>query len=100
MTRRRQGRPSYSLTRRFVQQYRLVVRRNEGFRHRQAAQTRPQASAKIRKEQTLDTAYLLRRAAAGYRHVLAVDDGVTAHTFDALFGRAERLANAMDTLGV
>jgi fatty-acyl-CoA synthase len=69
------------LTSRFIQQYCLVVRRNA-------------------KEQALDTAYLLRRAVTGYRHVVAVDDGVTARTFEALVGRAERLANAMDTLGV
>ncbi|MFD2470009.1 AMP-binding protein [Amycolatopsis silviterrae] len=48
----------------------------------------------------LDTAYLLRRAAAAHRGVTAVDDGGTARTFGELLDRAERLANAMDALGV
>ncbi|MFC5233066.1 class I adenylate-forming enzyme family protein [Pseudonocardia zijingensis] len=51
-------------------------------------------------EQALDTAYLLRRAAASYPDVTAVDDGVSARSFSALIHRAERLANALDALGV
>ncbi|WP_083934095.1 AMP-binding protein [Sciscionella marina] len=43
---------------------------------------------------------MLRRAAASYRQVVAVDDGTTARTFEALMGRAERLANALDNLDI
>ncbi|GAA1033736.1 MULTISPECIES: AMP-binding protein [Amycolatopsis] len=48
----------------------------------------------------LDTAYLLRRAGASYRGLTAVDDGRTARTFGELLDRAERLANALDALGI
>lgn len=48
----------------------------------------------------LDTAYLLRRAGAAHRGLTAVDDGRTARTFGELLDRAERLANAIDALGV
>jgi fatty-acyl-CoA synthase len=48
----------------------------------------------------LDTAYLLRRAARSYRELTAVEDGSSSRTFGALLDRTERLANAIDALGV
>jgi fatty-acyl-CoA synthase len=48
----------------------------------------------------VDTAYLMRRAAASYPSSVAVDDGQTAWTMSQLVARGERLANALDALGV
>jgi fatty-acyl-CoA synthase len=52
------------------------------------------------KESVLDTAYLMRRAAAHYPSSVAVDDGRTAWTLSELVARGERLANALDDSGV
>jgi fatty-acyl-CoA synthase len=51
-------------------------------------------------EKAVDIAYLLRRAAASYPSSVAVDDGRTAWTLAELVARGERLANALDELGV
>jgi fatty-acyl-CoA synthase len=48
----------------------------------------------------LDIAYLLRRAARMFPGTVAVDDGQVAWTAQQLMARGERLANALDTLGV
>jgi len=48
----------------------------------------------------MDVAYLLRRAAKEFPHSPAVDDGARWLTHEALLSRAERLANALDDLGV
>lgn len=48
----------------------------------------------------MDIAYLVRRAARHAPNTLAVDDGSTRRTIGALASRAERFANALDTLGV
>ncbi|MGH8967155.1 MAG: AMP-binding protein, partial [Actinomycetes bacterium] len=48
----------------------------------------------------LDTAYLLRRAARMYAGSVAVDDGSTSWTTSQLLARGERLANALDDLGI
>jgi fatty-acyl-CoA synthase len=48
----------------------------------------------------VDTAYLMRRAAASYPSSVAVDDGRTSWTLTELVARGERLANALDELGV
>lgn len=48
----------------------------------------------------MDIAYLLRRAGREFPNSPAVDDGERALALGALIGRAERLANALDDLGV
>lgn len=48
----------------------------------------------------LDVAFLLRRAAASFPDAPAVEDKTCALRLDALIDRAERLANAVDALGV
>lgn len=48
----------------------------------------------------MDLAYLLRRAAAAYPASVAVDDGQTTWSWGELIGLAERLANALDEMGI
>jgi fatty-acyl-CoA synthase len=48
----------------------------------------------------VDISYLVRRAVAAYGDYVAVDDGRRQRTFAELGSRAERLANALDQLGV
>jgi fatty-acyl-CoA synthase len=48
----------------------------------------------------VNIAYLVRRAAASHPHSVAVDDGRTCRTLSELAARAERLANALDELGI
>jgi fatty-acyl-CoA synthase len=48
----------------------------------------------------MDIAYLLRRAAREFPTIPAVDDGRQQRTLGELVARAERLANAFDSLGV
>jgi fatty-acyl-CoA synthase len=48
----------------------------------------------------LNIAYLLRRAAAYYPQCVAVEDGTTSLTLAELLARGERLANALDDLGI
>lgn len=48
----------------------------------------------------LDPAHLVRRAAAHYRVLPAVSDGVRSLTYRELVSRAERIANALDGLVV
>ena len=51
-------------------------------------------------DKTVDPAYLFRRAAADHPTLNAVSDGGRTHTFRELAARAERLAAALETLGV
>ncbi len=51
-------------------------------------------------DRVVDTAYLVRRATAAYGGLIAVSDGVRALTFTELLARAERLAGALERLGV
>lgn len=48
----------------------------------------------------LDVAFLLRRAAASFPEAPAVEDKTRGLRLDALIGQAERLANALDGLGI
>jgi fatty-acyl-CoA synthase len=48
----------------------------------------------------IDVPYLIRRAARSYPDAAAVDDGSRARTLRELVERAERFANALDSLGV
>lgn len=48
----------------------------------------------------MDLARIIRRAALQYPKQTAVSDGTTARTFRQLIGRAARLVNALDALGL